>query len=576
MRDQKKDQICLEKYEELKKYPRMFDWIDRWAKEIPNNIAIIEYNTGEKITWKAFATATKAFAAKLLNMGLRKGDVIATSLPLLKEHIYLMYACFRIGVIIAPLDLRLKLHEVERNFERIQPKAYFTLGKTEVVDFRPIITHIQEKFGSKNGGTCKYFIQFQKETDLIVPGAIGITEFAKGIKKNYIFNGIIKGTVRKAQKKVGKRDPILIIFTTGSTGYPKPALLCSENILIQNIGLAVAFDLTHKDVMLVNLPPSHVGCTTEQLATTLYGGGTALILHIFNPEHSLDAIQKYKATAMGQIPALFAMEWRLPNYNQYDLSSLRFALYGGQAVTRKFLEQLSKMASQFGTGLGLTETAGFNTYTPLDGTVDDILSSVGFDMPLCPISIREPMTKDGLAGTEKKPGEVGEICFSGNQIFLGYLNDEENTRKNISKDGFLYTGDLGYYDEMGLHFSGRAKLLIKPKGYNVFPTEVEEFIQNRFKKKVGNVSVVGAPHEVFTEAIIAFVEKSSPEMELTVEEIQAELKELAAYKRPSYIEILNPGEIPLNRVAKTDYLKLKERALEIVSRLRAEHKWDVN
>ncbi|RLI62710.1 MAG: long-chain fatty acid--CoA ligase [Promethearchaeia archaeon] len=574
MREPNKNQICLDRYEELKKFPRMFDWIDRWSREIPKNISIIEYNTGEKINWKSFATATKAFAAKLLAMGLKKGDVVATSLPLLKEHIYLMYACFRIGAIIAPLDLRLKVDEVDQCFEKMQPRAYFTLGKTDVADFRPIITHIYEKYSVKNGGPCRFIVQFQKELDLIVSGAIGISEFAKGIKKNYVLNGILKGTVRKAQKKVSRRDPILIIFTTGSTGYPKPALLCSENILIQNIGLAVAFDLTHKDIMLVNLPPSHVGCTTEQLATTLYGGGTALILHIFNAEHSLDAIQKYKATAMGQIPALFAMEWRLPNYNQYDLSSLRFALYGGQAVTRKFLEQLSHMAPEFGTGLGLTETAGFVTYTPLDGTVDDILNSVGFDMPLCPISIREPMKLDGYAGEEKKPGEVGEICFSGPQIFLGYLNDEENTQKTISKDGILYTGDLGYYDELGLHFSGRAKLLIKPKGYNVFPSEVEEFIQRRFPKKVGNVSVVGVPHEIFTEAIMAFVEKSDPGIELTVEEIQNELKELAAYKRPSHIEILNPGEIPLNRVAKTDYMDLKKCALEIIEKLRAEKKWD--
>lgn len=576
MRDKENDELCLRKYEELKQFPCMFDWIDRWAKEIPKQDALIEFNTGDKISWKQFATSTKAFAAKLLALGIKKGDVIATSLPLLKEHVYLMYACFRIGAIVAPLDLRLKVGEVARCFEKMQPKAYFSLGKTDVVDFRPIIQEMIKKFGKENGGSCEIFVQFQKEADLIVEGAVGITEFAKDIKKTYLLKGIIGGSVRKAQKKMTKRDPILIIFTTGSTGYPKPALLCSENILIQNIGLAVAFDFTHADKMLVNLPPSHVGCTTEQLATTLYGGGTAILLHIFKPDESLEAVQKYKATALGQIPALFSMEWRLPNYDSYDLSTLRFALYGGQAVTRKFLEQLSTMAPEFGTGLGLTESAGFVTYSPLDGTVDDILSSVGFDMPLCPISIREPMKSDGSAGIEKEPGEIGEICFSGPQIFLGYLNDEENTRKTISTDGILYTGDLGYYDEQGLHFSGRAKLLIKPKGYNVFPTEVEDFIQSKFKGKIGNVAVVGAQHEVFTEGIIAFVEKSEKNVNLTVEEIEETFSELAAYKRPSHIEIVDPEQIPLNRVAKTDYLELKTKANSIIEALRKAGKWDEN
>jgi acyl-CoA synthetase (AMP-forming)/AMP-acid ligase II len=572
MRDPKKDEKCLELFKELEHYPCMFDWVDRWAKEKPNELALIEYNTGEEVTWKDFATKSKAFAAKLLDIGVKKGDVVATMLVLLKEHVYLMYACYRIGAIFAPLDPRLKTHEVDQCFQKMKPKAFFCLGNTPVVDFRPIITDMINKHGSVNGGVCENFIQFQKEEDQIVEGAVGITEFAKDIKKIFI-KALITGKVKRAQKKVDKRDPILIIFTTGSTGYPKPALMCSENILIQNIGLGVAFGIETNDTMLVNLPPSHVGCVTEQLATTIFGGGTCVLLHVFKPDESLDAIQKYKVTVFGQIPALFAMEWRLPNYKEYDLSTLKFALYGGQAVTRQFLEQLSTMAPQFGTGLGLTETAGFVTYSPLDGTVDDILASIGFDMPLCPLSIRGPMNEDGTAGEEKAKGETGEICFSGPQMFLGYLNDEENTKKTLTKDGVVYTGDLGSYDEKGLHFAGRAKLLIKPKGNNVFPTEVEEFISAKLKPKVANVAVVGAQHDVFTEAIIAFVEKK-PGISLNEEEIFAVCEDMASYKRPSHIEILEPEKMPLNRVAKTDYMELKSRAEAIVEDLRSKGGWD--
>lgn len=572
MKDPQKDRRCEELFQELNDYPRMFDWVDRWAKEKPNDFAIIEYNTGEKITWKDFATRSRAFAAKLLKMGIGKGDVVASMLVLLKEHIYLMYACYRIGAIIAPLDPRLKSHEVDQAFQKMKPKAFFCLGNTAVTDFRPIISDMIQKHGKSNGGSCEHFIQFQKEPDQIVEGAVGIVEFASDIKKAYLLS-LVTGKVKKAQKKVGKRDPILIIFTTGSTGYPKPALLCSENILIQNIGLSVAFGMEKDDSMLVNLPPSHVGCTTEQMGTTIFAGGTSVILHIFKPDDSLDAIQKYKITLFGQIPALFAMEWRLPNYKEYDISSLKFALYGGQTVTRQFLEQLAAMAPQFGTGLGLTETGGFCTYSPLDGTVDDILASIGFDMPICPISIREAMKPDGTAGREKPAGEVGEICFSGPQIFLGYLNDEENTRKTISKDGYLYTGDLGSYDEMGLHFSGRSKLVIKPKGNNVFPTEVEEFISSSLKAKVAGVAVVGVPHEVFTEGIVAFVEKKQ-EMELLAREVMEVCLNIASFKRPSHVEILEHGDMPLNRVAKTDYVELKARAVKIVEELRKKGKWD--
>ncbi|WP_455141929.1 class I adenylate-forming enzyme family protein [Candidatus Hodarchaeum mangrovi] len=566
MKDPKMDEECQKRHKEL--LPRMFDYVDLYAKQKGSKIALIEYDTGEEVTWKDFATKSKAFAAKLLSLGLSKGDIIATSLPLLKEHIYLMYACYRIGLVIAPLDLRLKTQEISRNFEKIKPKVYFFLGKTERADFRPIVAEVMKEH--KN--ICQYWVQFQKEEDLIMDGAIGISEFIKGIKGTYI-KALLTGKLRNAQKQVHKQNPCLIIFTTGSTGFPKPALLSHENILVQNIGLAVGFGMDENDIMCVNLPPSHVGCATEQLATTIYGGGISLILHIFDAEKTLDAVQKYKATVLGQIPALFAMQWRLLNYETFDLSSLRFAIYGGQAVTRPFLEKLSTMAPKFGSGFGLTEGAGFLTYTPHGGTVDEILASIGYDMPISPISIRDPMNSDGSAGDEKNPGEVGEICFSGPQVFLGYLDDEENTRKTISTDGYCYSGDLGSYDDKGLQFAGRAKFIIKPKGYNVFPTEVEDFIAQSFKGKVGNIACVGIPHEVFTEGIMAFVEKNEEQV-LSITELEEAVKNIAAYKRPSHFEIVKTGTLPLTRVGKTDYMALKQQGEEIVQRLRSEGKWD--
>ncbi|MBD3186251.1 AMP-binding protein [Candidatus Bathyarchaeota archaeon] len=569
MKTKEMDRQCMEKAKELERYPRMFDWVDHWAREQPDGLAMIEYNTGEEITWKDFATKTKAFAAKLLYMGIKKGDVVATTLVLLKEHVYLMYACNRIGAMVAPLDPRLKVEEVDYCFSKMKPKAYFFLGPTEAGDFSKIAAAMMEN----HSGYCKHWIQFTG--DKAIPGAELVTDFASDIKRIYIIRGLILRSVNRAQKKVQNRDPCLIIFTTGSTGKPKPALLCHEAILVQNIGLSVGFGLKTDDRMLVNLPPSHVGCVTEQLATTIYGGGTSILLHIFKPDQSLDAVQKYKATVIGQIPALFNMEWRLPNYEEYDLSSLRFALYGGQSVPREFLVRLKEMAPYAGTGLGLTETAGFVTYTPWEASVDEILESVGYDSPLYPISIREPMKADGYAGAEKPEGEVGEICFSGPQNFSGYLNDPENTAKTLSKDGFIYTGDLGSYDEKGLHFAGRAKFVIKPKGYQVYPPAIEDFLMTKLRDKISSIAIVGAEHDVFSEGIVAYIEKK-PGVDVSIDDVMAAAKDMAAYKRPNHVVILEEGEIPLNRVAKTDYKALGKMAEEEVDRLRKEGGWDAN
>ncbi|RJO63602.1 MAG: long-chain fatty acid--CoA ligase, partial [Myxococcales bacterium] len=297
-----------------------------------------------------------------------------------------------------------------------------------------------------------------------------------------------------------------------------------------------------------------------------------VILHIFDPAKSLQAIQDYKVTCFGQIPALFNLQWRLPNYDQFDLSSLKFALYGGQQVSRKFLEQLSTMAKGFGTGLGLTETAGFCTYSPLDGTVDDILAGVGYDMPVYPLAVRQDMDREGTAGKEMPPGEVGNICFKGSQTFLGYVNDPAATAKTISRDGWLYTGDLGYVDDRGLHFAGRAKHVIKPKGYQVFPAQVEDHFCE-LSGKVAVCGVVGVEHEIFSEGIVAFIEKK-PGVELTEKELEAHAQGMAAYMRPLHYLVLEPGAFPFNRVAKTDYVELKARAEKEIAALREKGGWD--
>ena len=568
MFDPRKDALCVERVAAL--LPNLADYVSRWAAQRPAAPALIEYDTGETVSWKRFNTSVDAFAAKLLSVGIRKGDVVASSLPLLKEHVFLMFACHRIGAIMAPLDLRLKAGEIQYCMDKMRPKAWFFLGKTPVADFRPLVSEV---LGRTPSLTVK--VQFQKEADptLIVPGATWVQDWVRGIKWTFI-KSKLTGAVARARAQVGTDDPTLIIFTTGSTGSPKPALLSHRNILVQNVGLATAWEMNPSSRMMVNLPPSHVGCVTEQLDTTIFMGATAVILHVFDPVKSLDAIQKHRVTMLGQIPALFNLEWKLPDYGSYDLSSLEFAIYGGQQVSRPFLEKMKAMAPRIGTGLGLTETAGFCTYTDVNADVDDLMKGIGRDMPAFPISVREPMGPDGAAGALKTPGEVGEICFSGPQVFLGYLGDEENTRKTISTDGVVYTGDLGWYDDDGLHFAGRSKMVIKPKGYQVFPADIENHIAKALDPRVNAAACVGAEHEVFTEAIMVFVEPA-PGQEVTAAEVHAVCKEIAAYSRPSHVEIVRPGEMPLNRVAKTDYMTLKARAKEIVARLRSEGAWDV-
>lgn len=566
-------QYTLEYYEqELADRHLLHKAVSKFAKEKPDKLAIIDAETGAKVTYAEFDRITTALALQLLKMGFKKGDFFATHLPLLLEHIYLEYACFKLGVIVAPIDLRLKAQEVIRSIDIIKAKGFAFLGKTPRGDFSELGRAVKQ-----NCPYIEHFIQFVAPGEEI-EGAVSAfvvaaqaKETAEEAMKDPAISPILKSYM-EATSRVTENDGALVIYTTGSTGLPKPALLSHRNITAQNMCLGGAFGIQEEARMLVNLPPSHVGCQTEQLMTTFFWGGTNVILHIFDPEKTLKAVQEHKVTVFGQIPALFVMEWKLPNYSQYDLSSLDFAIYGGQQVPKQFLEKLSTMARKFGTGLGLTETAGFVTYTPPDATVDDIAASIGYDMPITPMTIRKPMNPDGTAGAELPDGEIGEVCFSGPQIFIAYVNNEEAYKKTVSKEGICYTGDLGFKDEKGLHLVGRAKWVIKPKGYQVYPAQVEDHFC-MMTDKVAACGVVGVEHEVFSEAIVAFIEKK-PNVEISIDELKEHAKKIASFMRPLHYIILEPGAMPLNRVAKTDYLALLELAKKEVEKLRAQGGWD--
>jgi len=562
------------------KLPLLNSYTEKWARQTPEKPALIQHEDGKTITYKRFNDLVDFFALRLRDMGIEKGDRVATMLVLVPEHVILMYACFKIGAIIAPLDVRLKANEVVRDLEKIKPKAFFFLGKTEVIDFREMGRAVRD-----NCPYVEHLVQFTPDPSPgdILDGAISITEMMKKSKLIGLkLKNILTRDLEKAYANIDTKTPALIIFTTGTTGEPKPAVMCHENIIIQNEvlkrGVGLEGDEKTKDmVMLVNLPPSHVGCVTEQLMTTLYLGGTAVVLRIFDPRLTLEAIEKHKVTIFGQIPTQFRIEWALPEYKEYDLSSLEYAIYGGSAVDTVFLRKLAEMAPNFGTGIGMTETAGFYTFTPRNISVEEMAGQVGRAFEdLAPVTIREPVREDGVAGDVLPDGETGEVCVSGPIVFQGYYNMPEETARAISKDGWLYTGDLGYFKDMGtykaLYLAGRQKFIIKQKGYQVFPDEVQDFIAEH--PKVDVVDVVGVKHAVYDEGIFAFIRPKQGE-QLSAQEVMEHCEGIASYKRPQHVEIWpEDKDFPLTRVAKVDKMELQTLAASIVEELRQQGKWD--
>ncbi len=546
--------------------------VEKWAREKPSAIALVDADRKQEVSWAAFDRMATGLALRLLECGFRKGECFATLLPLLSEHVFLEYACFKIGVVFVPLDLRLLAAEVLRSLALVNAKGFAFTKVPGGIDPVALVNEIRSRTA------LRMLLQFSPAEECVegaTPAALLLQDAMRlGDRVSSDAQGKdLAASYNAARQSVSENEGALVIFTTGSTGSPKPALLSHRNISCQ--AMCISQELLRSDkglVTLVNLPASHVGCQTELLAGTIFEGGTAVLLPVFDPLRSLQAVEEHKITVMGQIPAMFQFEWRLKDYDSFDLSSLEFVAYGGQQVSAPFIEKMATMAASVGTGLGLTETAGFCTYLRRErARAGKCASSLGWAMPVYPTTIRHPMRADGSAGDELPDGETGNVCFSGPQTFLGYINDPASTAATVSKDGYLYTGDIGFRDAGGLHLVGRAKWIIKPGGYQVFPGDVE----NHFcgLDQVASCAAVGVEHAIISEAIVAFVEKK-PGAELTVQMLEKHARSLASYMRPRHYVLLDAGKMPLNRASKANYLALQDLARSEVEALRSNGLWD--
>lgn len=554
----------LERYErEFARRHRLHDVIDFWAERKPDAVAIIFHDEGCEETWRSLKLLSEAVARELLAAGFRKGDFLACSLPFTRQHVALELACFRIGAIHVPLDLRLSAMDVVRALEQLRPRAYVY----DPASFGPSL----QDFSAQIQVHCPWL------PHLLETGPEGCLLDVARNRRSWAPASVypaqaLAETLQKASRAVSEYDGAQVIFTTGSTGPPKPALLTHRSITAQNMSLGAGFRFGENTRILVNLPPSHVGGQAEILLTALFWGGIPVVLKSFDPRRSLEAVEKHRVNLLGQIPAMFYLEWRLPGYSQFDLSNLELVVYGGQSAPLSFVQQMAQMAPRVATGLGLTEASGFCTYTRPGATAEEVSQSLGYATPAYPFTIRAPMREDGLAGEELPEGETGHICFRGPQTFAGYVGDPEATRKTISRDGFLYTGDLGYQRDGQLYLRGRAKWVIKVAGYQVFPADVEQHF-SRLTGKVACCAAVGVEHKLFGEAIVLFVERR-PGVELAVEELRQHARSMTRYMRPLHYVFLEPGQMPLNRAGKIDYVRLSEQARQLIKELRRAHHWD--
>ena len=429
-------------------------WLADRARTTPDRVAI-RY-LGAELTYHALDRRATRLAAGLAERGLRRGDRLATLTGTSPDHVATFFACARLGVALQPISWRLAPAEIAYQLGDAEPSLLLASAEHE---------ELARAAGS----------------------AIEVARIADPTLES-------DGDVADAAED---DDPLLLVYTSGTTGKPKGALLTHANCFWTNVSFDRTAGVRDDDVVLQVLPQFHVGGWNVQPLLAWWRGATVVLEPQFDPSRTLRLLAEERVTTLMGVPATYLFLSQEPGFADADLSSLRLAVVGGAPMPESLLETWNQRGVEIVQGYGLTEAAPNVLCLP----PDDARRKLGFagkPYPHVDVALRDPETGALVDG----PG-VGELVVRGPNVFAGYWRNPEATAAAFA-DGWLLTGDGAERDGEGFYrIAGRIKDMVVSGGENVYPAEIEDVLAEH--RAVLEAAVVGVPDERWGEACAAFV-----------------------------------------------------------------------
>ena len=480
------------------------------ALKLPDKVAI-EFEE-QRVTFKEVDLNANKAANAFQSIGIVKGDRVAQFMPNSLELVYSLVGNFKNGSIIVPMNINFKEQEIHHILHDSGAKAIIT-----DMERLPIVRNVQPKLP-------------ELKLVILVDGN------AEG---TFNFNEITKNASDKEPLTVIKDEDYSIIFyTSGTTGKPKGAALNQTNITSNVKALAQTWKWTEVDILLLTLPLYHIHGIGVALCGSLYIGNFTILRKKFVAEEVLETIQKRKVTLFMAVPTMYFKLLEVEGLEKYDLSSMRLFVSGSAPLSRELFYKLKKaFGHEVLERAGMSESE-MNFSNPYDG--ERIPGSVGPCLPGVKVRITDKNYNDVPVGTE------GEILIKGPNVFNGYWN-KPAYNKQVFKDGWFVTGDVGKIDEKGyVYIIGRSKDVIKSGGINIYPREIEDVIESM--PQVMECAVVGVPDKEFGESVKAYV-VLNPGSKLSDDDVIAYCKEkLASFKKPKFVDFIDP--LPKNTMGK--------------------------
>lgn len=508
----------------------LHEYLIQNAKENPEQSAFIYY--GKKITWEELSENTKRFANFLKDRGIKKGSRVALFMQNCPQYLIGHFASQMLGATIVPLNPMYKEIELE---DLINEAGIQVIIAGQELYHR--LDKIKNKLSSLEFIVTTHYADFlPKELTLPIPDELKTekqnnTESFDMVEAIQTYNSDIELATIDLWTDVG-----LMVFTSGTTGRSKAAMLTFGNALFKTAASANGYLLTDQDKTLASAPFCHIAGMVMGVNIPVYSASTCTILTRFEPEAFLKAIETYK---INKLYTVAPMNNAILNYSKTksrNLSSLEinFATSFGMDVDENLAKkwyEITGGCQLFEASYGLSETHTCDTMMPIDRIRHGTCGIATYDTKIRIV--------DMDTGEDLPPGEQGEIVVKSPGVFKGYLNRPEETLKTL-RDGWVFTGDIGLLDEDGyLYFKGRVKEMIKSSGFSVFPEDVESVLSHH--DAILQVACIGIPDEKRGEKIKAYI-VLKPEFEGRVydEEIINWAKDkMAAYKYPREVEFID-------------------------------------
>lgn len=491
----------------------------RSVSNFPDKYAYIY--EGKSVTYKELNQQVDRLAAGLSAQGFGKGDRVALILDNSPEFVIAYYGILRLGACVVPINPMFTQGEISYILDNSQAKAVIANVSVESK-----LSELTEK---------------SKSIKLVI--------YVDAKNQEWTWERLMETfTLSFESPFICQEDLAVILYTSGTTGKPKGAMLSHRNLASNAESISKLIEMHDEDRVIAVLPMFHVFCMTISLNAPIACGATVIILPRFSPLDVVSTIREKKGTLFVGVPTMYNFIYQLPEATAEDFLSVRLCISGGASIP---IELLQKFQNKYNVsileGYGLSETSPLVAINPLKGIRKP--GSIGLDIPGVKTKVVDEDRK------ELSMGEVGELVVQGPNVMKGYLEMPEATAASLI-DGWFYTGDLAKMDEEGyIYIVDRKKDIIIVGGYNVYPREVEEVLYQH--PSIVETSVVGVPDEGYGEIVKAYIVVKDEQ--ITKDDIIHFCQDkLVKYKLPRQVEFLK--DLPKNSTGKILRRELRQLA----------------